>query len=82
MASRLSTLKADAPTEKAGVATPKLSDEAKLAFKQLGPVPKPLGEICEQSGLSSAAAMAALTELELAGLSRQLAGRQFAVANV
>ena len=32
---------------------------------------------CAASGLPSGVVMAALTELELAGLSRQLAGRQF-----
>ncbi|MDL2219533.1 DNA-processing protein DprA [Ruminococcaceae bacterium OttesenSCG-928-O06] len=54
-----------------------LSEEAKRALRQLGAKPVPLSEICERSGLAPAAAMAALTELELAGLSRQLAGRQF-----
>jgi hypothetical protein len=56
-----------------------LSDEAKRAYAQLGPRPVPLAVICEKSGLSSAEAMAALTELDLAGLSRQLAGRQFVI---
>jgi predicted Rossmann fold nucleotide-binding protein DprA/Smf involved in DNA uptake len=54
-----------------------LSDAATRALKQLGPKPISLADICAHSGLSSAEAMAALTELELAGLSRQLAGRQF-----
>ncbi len=54
-----------------------LSDDAKKALAQLGPRPATLADICKRSGLSSAGAMAALTELELAGLSRQLPGRQF-----
>ncbi len=54
-----------------------LSESAKKAYRQLGPKPMSLRSICENSGLSPGEAMAALTELELAGLSRQQAGRQF-----
>ena len=56
-----------------------LSETAQKALAQLGPVPVPLDEICKRSGLSPAEAMAALTELELAGLSRQMPGRQFVI---
>lgn len=58
-----------------------LSETAKRALQQLGPMPADLAAICKRSGLSSAEAMAALTELELAGLSRQLAGRQFVITD-
>lgn len=56
-----------------------LSGSARKALRQLGPVPVTLSQICETSGLSTGEAMAALTELELSGLSRQLAGRQFVI---
>ena len=39
--------------------------------------PLPLDALCAKTGLPPPKAMAALTELELAGFSRQLAGRQF-----
>ncbi len=56
-----------------------LSDVAKSALVQLKAKPVDLQSICEESGLSVAEAMAALTELELAGLSRQLPGRRFVI---
>lgn len=56
-----------------------LSRAAQQALRQLGVTPVPLSTICDKSGLTSGEAMAALTELELAGLSRQLAGRQFVI---
>ncbi len=56
-----------------------VSDEAKIAFAQLGINPSTLAQIVEKSGLSSGEAMAALTELELAGLTRQLPGRKFSL---
>lgn len=64
------------PSE-APLAEPGLSEKASRALKELGATPMSLSALCEKSGLSSGEAMAALTELELAGLSRQLAGRQF-----
>ncbi len=56
-----------------------LSDVAKRALSQLKAQPVDLQSICEKSELSVAEAMAALTELELAGLSRQLPGRRFVI---
>lgn len=56
-----------------------LSEGAKLAFEQLGVNPLSLAQIAKRSGLTPGEAMAALTELELAGLSRQLPGRQFVI---
>lgn len=56
-----------------------VSEAARLAFAQLGAAPVSFAQVCGASGLGPAAAMAALTELELAGLSRQLAGRQFVI---
>lgn len=56
-----------------------LSETALRAYSQLTVTPVSLDAICQQSGLTSGEAMAALTELELSGLSRQLAGRQFVV---
>ena len=54
-----------------------LSPEAAALCAALSARPQGLAELCAASGLAPGAAMAALTELELAGLSRQLAGRQF-----
>ncbi len=73
-----------APAAPAAPPTPEdpkdlLSESAQKALAQLGPAPLGLADICQRSGLTSAQAMAALTELELAGLSRQLAGRQFVI---
>lgn len=58
-----------------------LSSTGKRALAVLGAVPLSLDILCKRSGLSSAEAMAALTELELSGLSRQLPGRQFVRAD-
>ena len=54
-----------------------LGTQAQAMRKVLGCTPKTLAELCEASGLPAGAAMAALTELELAGVCRQLAGRRF-----
>jgi len=70
---------ADVPAPAAEDPQDLLSDGARRALSQLGAQPVSLATLCEKSGLSSAEAMAALTELELAGLSRQLAGRQFVI---
>ncbi len=56
-----------------------LSEAAQKTYRQLGIKPVSLTQICERSGLAPGEAMAALTELELNGLSRQLAGRQFVI---
>ncbi len=58
-----------------------VSEAAKKAFAELGINPSSLAQIVEKSGLSPGEAMAALTELELAGLSRQLPGRQFTIVH-
>ncbi len=58
-----------------------VSEAAQKAFEQLGVNPRSLVQIAQGSGLSSGEAMAALTELELAGLSRQLPGRQFTIVH-
>lgn len=57
-----------------------LSQAALAAQKALGCTPKTLAQLCAESGLAPPAAMAALTELELAGACRQLAGRRFVLA--
>ena len=57
----------------------KLTENAQRVLRCLGAEPLPLPTICQNSGFSSAQAMAALTELELAGFSRQLAGRRFVI---
>ena len=54
-----------------------VSPSARKIYRVLTSRPQSLTKICESTGLPPAQAMAALTELELAGLSRQLAGRQF-----
>lgn len=54
-----------------------LSEHAQAVYRVLTARAQGLETICAASGLSSGEVMAALTELELAGLSRQLAGRQF-----
>ncbi len=58
-----------------------VSKAARAAFSKLSINPRGLAQIAEESGLSSGEAMAALTELELAGLSRQLPGRQFTIVH-
>lgn len=66
------------PAKSAAQDTSSLSADASLAMAQLSAaLPMSLTDICQNSGLSSGAAMAALTELELCGVSRQLPGRQF-----
>lgn len=72
-------IKFDATQTVEGDQLDSLGDAAKLAYEQLGAKPVTLAKICADSGLTSGEAMAALTELELAGLSRQLAGRQFVI---
>lgn len=54
-----------------------LSPDGKIMQTVLTTTPKGLALLCEETGLSSAAAMAALTELELAGVSLQQPGRLF-----
>lgn len=54
-----------------------LSKSAQAVYRVLTARPQGLEALCAACGLSSGEVMAALTELELAGLSRQLAGRQF-----
>lgn len=56
-----------------------VSGEAQQVFGHLGTTPQGLEAICTACGLAAGRVMAALTELELAGLSRQLAGRQFTI---
>ncbi len=57
-----------------------LSDAAKQMRAALTVHPQEFGALCAATGLAAGAAMAALTELELAGLSDQLAGRRFRLA--
>jgi predicted Rossmann fold nucleotide-binding protein DprA/Smf involved in DNA uptake len=84
---RLRTLQKALPARQAAASGPSgtppapLSGEAQKALAQLGHKPVGLQDITQRSGLTPAEVMAALTELELAGLSRQLAGRQFVVAD-
>lgn len=54
-----------------------LGEQAQTIYALLTETPQALGVLCEESGLAPGAVMAALTELELAGLSAQQAGRQF-----
>ena len=63
--------KTDAPAQ------PALSEEAKRMAKAVGAKEKTLAQLCAESGLATGAAMAALTELELAGKVRALAGRRY-----
>ena len=65
-------LPGDAPKDE-----PALSEQAQAVYRLLTARPQGLETLCAASGLPSGVVMAALTELELAGLSRQLAGRQF-----
>lgn len=55
-----------------------LSPVAVRLASLLGCAPKGLPALCEESALASAQVLAALTELELAGISCQLPGRLFA----
>jgi len=56
---------------------PPLSADAAAVYACLTAQPQPLAALCAACGLLPGAVMAALTELELAGLSCQLAGRLF-----
>ena len=53
------------------------SPDAQKILALLGPTPKPLETLCEESGLSVGQILAALTELELAGKIVPLAGRRY-----
>lgn len=57
-----------------------LGENAKKILSSVGVHPQTMAEICEKSALGVGQVMAALTELELAGLVQQLAGRQFIIA--
>lgn len=57
-----------------------LSATARIISKVLSHRPQTLAALCDLTALSTPAVMAALTELELAGISRQQAGRQFVLA--
>lgn len=57
--------------------TQRLSGDARRLRGALGPLPKSLAALCAESGLPAGQAMAALTELELAGVARALAGRRY-----
>lgn len=54
-----------------------ISAAAREVYTQLGCTPQPLEAVCEALSLAPNIVMAALTELELAGLICQQAGRQF-----
>ena len=57
--------------------TPPLSEAAHCVQKALCCTPQPLQALCAKTNLPPHKVMAALTELELAGISSQQAGRQF-----
>ena len=54
-----------------------LSPDAARLARVLAATPQGLAQLCEKAALSPAAAMGALTELELFGMVRQLPGRLF-----
>lgn len=56
---------------------PRLSPHAAAVLAALGPKPQGMGALAEATGLPAWQLAAALTELELAGLADQLAGRQY-----
>lgn len=74
-------LSSETPAEKTERAAPdgqELSPDARRMRAALrAAAPQTLEALCAETGLAPSKAMAALTELEIAGLSRQLAGRQF-----
>lgn len=77
---------AQQPPADAGSAAPAemladVSEEARLAYTQLSTQPKGLAELCEDSGLGPGIALAAMSELEMAGLAKQLPGRKFTVVH-
>ena len=55
----------------------KLSRDAQQILAMIGPSPKALEVLCEESGFSTGVILAALTELELAGKIIPLAGRRY-----
>ncbi len=64
--------------ERSAPGEPELSPDARRMRDALSAAaPQTLEALCAKTDLAPSKAMAALTELEIAGLSRQLAGRQF-----
>lgn len=54
-----------------------VSGDAQTVYEYITILPQSLDEICEKTNLGVAVVLSALTELELAGLVQQLAGRKF-----
>ena len=54
-----------------------LGKDARILFGSIGPTPKSLETLCEESGMGIGRALAALTELEIAGKITPLAGRRY-----
>lgn len=69
------------PAGTAAAPVMKLSDNAALVHKTLLPTAQNIAEIAAKTGLPPPLVMAALTELELAGYSRQQAGRLFVIGD-
>mgnify|MGYP002642741514 CR=1 FL=1 len=65
------------PSEKRTAQELNVSPAAKKIYGLLTSHPQPIAQICDASGLLPRQAMAALTELEIAGACQQLSGRQF-----
>ena len=70
-------LQAQPAAPAAAVQKPQLSPHAAAVLAALGPKPQGMGALAEATGLPVWQLAAALTELELAGLADQLAGRQY-----
>ncbi len=73
-----SNVQPEHPADKAAQPETELSPNARHMREALSAAaPQTLETLCTKTGLAPSRAMAALTELEIAGLSTQLAGRQF-----
>jgi DNA processing protein len=71
------TVDADTVRGTAPDPTDDLSDKEQVLYEALSDTPIHIDALCEETGLSPAMAQAKLLELEMAGLVRQLAGKQF-----
>ena len=71
------TVDADTVRGTAPDPTDDLSDKEQVLYEALSDTPIHIDALCEETGLPPAMAQAKLLELEMAGLVRQLAGKQF-----
>ena len=65
------------PEERASLFEQTLSPNEKKLYERIGIEPVHVDELVEATGLSSSEALAALCEMEMRGMIRQMPGKQF-----